>query len=117
MRIKLPASRKGRVWLGVGVAVGLISVVGTISDATKSDQTTRYEMCMKAYQDPKACYEDVYNHNPAQPPSVDTELPAPTDIPTVPSDWGGAINDQPSSGHFYFNPDVPLDPSEVIDLR
>jgi hypothetical protein len=109
MRIKLPATRKGRIWASVGTAVAVISIVGAIGDATASDDSKRYEVCMEAYHDAKHCYEDVYNHRapqaPIQPQPAPTQLPAPTS-------W----NPQPAR-HFHFNNDVALDASQVIDLR
>lgn len=106
MRIKLPSSRKGRVWAAVGAFVGLVSVFGTISDATADPRDHQYEMCMKAYHDAKHCYEDVYS-----PKSGDASTP--TDDPTVPpTDW----NPLPVR-HFHFNPDAPLDTTQVVDLR
>jgi hypothetical protein len=122
VKIKLPATRKGRVWASVGAFVGLVSIVGTISDANRDPQDKRYEVCMQAYHDPKVCYEDVYGDRGPQGPSVDTPAPAPTDIPvppttpvdppTTPPNW-----DPFPVRHFHFNPDVRLDASEVEDLR
>lgn len=79
MRIKLPATRKGRIWASVGTAVAVISIVGTIGDATRSDDERRYDKCMEAYHNAAHCYEDVYGQRGASLPSVGTG--APTDIP------------------------------------
>lgn len=118
MKIRLPSTRKGRVWLSVGAFIGAVSVVGGISDATESDQSKQYKVCMEAYHDGKHCYEDVYNHRtpPTTSPSAPTTTPpSPSDTtpkPPPPTPW----NPNPAN-HFYFYPDTPLDTSQVVDLR
>jgi len=115
MKIKLPATRKGRIWASVGTAVAVISIYGTISDATAPDSDKQYKVCMDAYHDAKHCYEDVYNHR--TPTTVPSPTPTGTpfnEFPDVPppTTW----NPEPAS-HFFFYPDAELDTSEVIDLR
>jgi hypothetical protein len=117
MRIKLPQSRKGRVWTAIGAFVGVVSIFGAIGDATADPRDHRYEVCMTAYHDAKHCYEDVYGNG--VPAAIPTDGPAPTDIP-IPhdptgGDWAGPV--QPVHTSMWFNPDAELDSGEVIDLR
>ena len=116
MRIKLPTTRKGRIWASVGTAVAVIAIVGGVGEATAPASDKQYKVCMEAYHDAKHCYEDVYNHRtPNTPP---TSTPSPTNTPSTPvsvpspTSW----NPQPAQ-HFFFYPDADLDTSEVIDLR
>jgi hypothetical protein len=124
MKISLPSTKKGRVWLGVGAFVGVVSVFGTINDATAPATDHQYKVCMEAYHDAKHCYDDVYRTKggdastspspaPSTPPA--TPPPAPTDIPVpipAPTEW----NPLPAQ-HFFFYPDADLDASQVEDLR
>lgn len=117
MKIRLPSTRKGRVWLSVGAFIGAISVVGGISDAAESDQSKQYKVCMEAYHNAKHCYEDVYNHRAPSSTTTTTNTtpPSPSDTtPSVPdpTSW----NPNPAN-HFFFYPDTPLDTTQVIDQR